>query len=471
MPSKEKKNKTTFECIECGATYLRWQGQCDQCLEWNSLEPISIVPTHANAIAFDDTIEPLADVKEPQAIRVASGFNELDRVLGGGWVHGSVNLVCGEPGIGKSTMVLQSVMACMNSGEKTLYITAEESAIQIKQRAKRITNTIPDHIFISACTKMEAIEAMIYKEKPRVVILDSIQMVMSQTITAMPGALNQVRLCASMFIHAIKSVGAIGILVGHITKDGQLAGPKMLEHMVDVILFFEGERTLSIRMMRAIKNRYGTTNETGLFQMKHHGLVEVTNSHHLISDVNKPALSGAVITSIRSGSRDILVELQSLVSKGHYQQVKRTFVGIDSHRANLMIAILDKFFELKLSGKDCFVSLVGGLKTQLPDIDLSICFSIWSSCYSRPLPKNLAILGEVGLTGEVLAIAHLDGVLSAMDILGIDQCILPSSNKEDWPSNRNVKPLFVDTIFDAHRLFNRLALKRTGSEKPTPEQT
>ena len=464
MLSKEKKNKTTFACIECGSAYLRWQGQCDQCLEWNSLEAVSIVPTHANAVAFDDIVEPLCDVKEPKTIRVESGFSELDRVLGGGWVHGSVNLICGEPGIGKSTMVLQSVLACVSNGEKTLYITAEESAIQIKQRAKRITDAIPSHILISACTKMEAIEAMIYKEKPSVVILDSIQMVMSQSITAMPGALNQVRLCASMFIQAIKTIGAIGVLVGHITKDGQLAGPKMLEHMVDVILFFEGERTMSIRMMRAIKNRFGTTNETGLFQMKHHGLAELSNSHHLISDVNKAPLSGAVITSIRSGTRGMLVELQSLVSNAHYQQVKRTFVGIDSHRANLMIAILDKFFNLKLSGKDCFVSLVGGLKTQVPDIDLPICFSIWSSCYSRPLPKDVAILGEVGLTGEILSIAHLDGYLSAMDILGIKRCILPSSNKNDWPSNRNVIPVFVDSIFDAHRLFNRLAFSSTKSD-------
>ena len=387
MPSKAK---TTFECVECGAQYVRWQGQCDQCSEWNSLEPITIVPSKKSAsnIAFEFNVSPLADIKEPKAIRFPSGFLELDRVLGDGWVHGSVNLVCGEPGIGKSTLVLQSLLACSNSGQKTLYFTAEESAIQIKQRASRLIDNIPAALFASAVTEMEAIIEMMHKEKPAIVVLDSIQMVMSHKLTAMPGALNQVRLCASMFIKAIKDIGAVGILVGHITKDGQLAGPKMLEHMVDVILFFEGERSMSMRMMRAIKNRYGTTNETGLFRMKNHGLEELSSSQNLVSDVHKAPLAGAVITSILSGTRGMLIELQSLVVQGGYQHVKRTFVGVDSHRAHLMIAILDKFFQLKLSTKDIFISLVGGLKTQLPDIDLSICVSIWSSCFLRPLPNS-----------------------------------------------------------------------------------
>ena len=341
-----------------------------------------------------------------------------------------------------------------------MYLTAEESAIQIKQRARRLTNEIPSDLYISAVTEMEAIIEMMMVEKPAIVVLDSIQMVMSHKLTSMPGALNQVRLCASMFIKAVKEIGAIGILVGHITKDGQLAGPKMLEHMVDVILFFEGERSMSIRMLRSIKNRYGTTNETGLFRMKNSGLEELNNNQNLISDFNKPPLSGAVITSILSGTRGMLVELQSLVVQGGYQHVKRTFVGVDSHRAHLMIAILDKFFQLKLSSKDIFISLVGGLKTQLPDIDLSICFSIWSSHFLRPLPKQLAILGEVGLTGEILPIAHLDRYLSAMELLGIESCILPKLNADEWPKDRAITPLFVDSIFDAYQIFNTIALKK-----------
>ncbi len=459
MPSK---SKTTFECTECGTQYLRWQGQCDQCSEWNSLEPIAVIPTKKSAtdIAFEFKVNKLADVKEPSAIRCSSGFAELDRVLGDGWVHGSVNLVCGEPGIGKSTLVLQSLLSEAKADQKTLYLTAEESAIQIKQRAGRLIEEIPGNLYISAVTEMEAIIDMIMTEKPSVVVLDSIQMVMSHKLTSMPGALNQVRLCASMFIKAVKDIGAIGILVGHITKDGQLAGPKMLEHMVDVILFFEGERSMSIRMLRAIKNRYGTTNETGLFQMKNSGLDELNNSQNLISDVNKPPLSGAVITSILSGTRGMLVELQSLVVQGGYQQVKRTMVGVDSHRVHLMIAILDKFFQLKLTTKDVFVSLVGGLKTHLPDIDLSICFSIWSSHFLRPLPKQLAVLGEVGLTGEILPIAHLDRYLSAMELLGIQSCILPKLNKSEWPKERKIDPIFVDSIFDAYQIFNTIALKK-----------
>jgi DNA repair protein RadA/Sms len=455
MPSKAK---STFECIECGASHVRWQGQCDQCSQWNSLEPVTII--HALDHKMTVNASPLAHIVEPPTIRFNSGFHELDRVLGDGWVHGSVNLVCGEPGIGKSTLVLQSLLACSLNGQKTLYITAEESAIQIKQRATRLIPEIPEQLFASAITEMEVIIDMIRTEKPAIVVLDSIQMVMSHKIAAMPGSLNQVRLCASMFIKTIKEIGGVGILVGHITKDGQLAGPKMLEHMVDVILFFEGERSMSLRMMRSIKNRFGSTNETGLFRMKNSGLEELTSSQNLVGASDKSPLSGSVITAILSGTRGMLVEMQSLVVHGGYQHVKRTFVGIDSHRAHLMIAILDKFFELKLSVKDVFISLVGGLKTQLPDIDLSICFSMLSSYYLRPLPKQLSILGEVGLTGEVLPIAHLERYISAMELLGIQTCICPSQNKQDWPKNKAVTPVFVDDLFDAFKMFNTLALKQ-----------
>lgn len=462
MPTKPK---SAYECIECGAQYVRWQGQCDQCSEWNSLEPITIIEKTSLGDSLPAKVTRLSEVKEPNTSRIGSGFNELDRVLGDGWVNGSVNLICGEPGIGKSTLVLQSCLDCAKNNNKTLYLTAEESAIQVKDRAKRLIGKIPESMYISAVTDMESIITIIKKESPDVIILDSIQMVMSQKLTSMPGALNQVRLCASMFIKAVKEVNAIGVLVGHITKDGQLAGPKMLEHMVDVILFFEGERSLSVRMLRALKNRYGTTNETGLFRMKNDGLEELGANYNLISDLNKPPLAGSVITAVLSGTRGMLVELQSLVVQAGYQHVKRTFVGLDSHRSHVMIAIIDKFFQLKLASKDIFLSLVGGIKSQLPDIDLAICFSVWSSHFSRPLPKQLAILGEVGLTGEVLPIAHLDRYISAMELLGITSCILPKQCESDWPEGKNVDPIFVETIFDAYRLFTTLALKSNPSEK------
>ncbi len=458
MPSK-----TTFECIECGVSYLKWQGQCDQCLAWNSLEPI-VATKESKGTKSVVKVSKLSHVTEPDTETITSGSNELDRVLGNGWVQGSVNLICGEPGIGKSTLVLQSLLKCELRDSPMLYITAEESAIQVKQRAKRLTKEIPSNVFISSITEMEAIIDIIMKETPKIVILDSIQMVISQTLSSMPGSLNQVRLCASLFIKAVKEINAIGILVGHITKDGHLAGPKMLEHMVDVILFFEGERAMSVRMLRALKNRYGTTNETGLFRMKGDGLEELSNSHHLISDVNKEPLSGAVITFILSGTRGMLVELQSLVVQVSYEHTKRTFVGIDSHRAHLMIAILDKYFNLKLSFKDIFISLVGGLKTQLPDIDLSICFSLWSSHYLRPLPKHLVVLGEVGLTGEILPIANLDRYVSSMELMGIKTCILPATNKEEWQAKRDINPIFVENIFSAHEAFNQLSI-HTSSMK------
>ena len=455
MPTKPK---SVYECIECGAEYLRWQGQCDQCSEWNSLEPITIVANNDNQIT-STKVSRLIDVNEPKAIRLTSGFTELDRVLGSGWVHGSVNMICGEPGIGKSTLVLQSCLACAKDEKRTLYITAEESDIQVKERAKRLIKQIPEKMLIASITDMESIIEIIQNEKPEIIILDSIQMVMSQKLSSMPGALNQVRLCASMFIKAIKAIGAIGILVGHITKDGQLAGPKMLEHMVDVILFFEGERSFSIRMLRSLKNRYGTTNETGLFRMKSDGLQELGKNYNLISDMDKQPLAGSVVTAILSGTRGMLIELQSLVVQGGYQNIKRTFVGLDSHRSHLMVAILDKFFQLKLSTKDIFLSLVGGIKSQLPDVDLAICFSIWSSHFSRPLPKQLVILGEVGLTGEILPVSHLDRYIGAMEVLGISSCILPKQCEQDWPKSKKIDPIFVETIFNAYKLFNTIALK------------
>jgi len=460
MPSK-----TTFECIECGVTYLKWQGQCDQCLSWNTLEPVVTAKNTGSKEVSSIKVSKLSNVSEPETETLDSGYEELDRVLGKGWVHGSVNLICGEPGIGKSTLVLQSLLKCELSNQPMLYITAEESTIQVKQRAKRLTRQINDQILISSMTEMESIIDIILKEKPKIVVLDSIQMVISQTLSSMPGSLNQVRLCASLFIKAVKEIGAIGILVGHITKDGHLAGPKMLEHMVDVILFFEGERTMSIRMLRSLKNRYGTTNETGIFRMKGDGLEELSNAANLISDVNKEPLSGAVITFILSGTRGVLVELQSLVVNVSYEHTKRTFVGVDSHRAHLMIAILDKYFNLKLSFKDIFISLVGGLKTQLPDIDLSICFSLWSSFYLKPLPKQLVVLGEVGLTGEILPIANLDRYISSMKLMGIKTCILPALNKSEWQEKRGIRPIFVENIFSAHQAFQQLSINTSTVER------
>jgi DNA repair protein RadA/Sms len=452
-------SKTVFECIECGGEYLRWQGQCDQCQAWNTLEILHTVKATKKGGAIDTVVSALADVTEPETERLDSGFAEVDRVLGGGWVHGSVNLICGEPGVGKSTLVLQSLLECTRLQKKTLYITAEESTLQVKHRAKRLTGEISSNVFICATTEMDTIIEIIQKERPDLVVLDSIQMVISHKLTSMPGSLNQVRLCASMFIKIVKNIGAIGILVGHITKDGQLAGPKMLEHMVDVILFFEGERSGSVRMLRTLKNRFGTTNETGLFKMKSEGLTELTNSQYLISDMEKPPLPGSVITSILSGTRGMLVELQALAVQGGYQHVKRTFVGVDSHRAHLMIAIIDKYFNLKLSTKDVFISLVGGIKTMLPDIDLAICFSVWSSYYLRAMPKSVAILGEVGLTGEVLPIAHLDRYLSSMELLGIQSCILPKANQQDWQKKRKIQPVFIENLMEAYQIFNTITEK------------
>ncbi len=437
--------------------YMRWQGQCDQCGEWNSLEEV-LSTSKVGLNDADLSAAQLSSLEEPATQRVSTGFSELNRVTGGGWVIGSVNLICGEPGIGKSTIVLQSLMNGSSEVKKTMIVTAEESSIQVKHRSNRICSSIPNNLFIASLTEMESIIEIIVKESPDVVVLDSIQMVMSHKLTSMPGSLNQVRLCASMFIKVVKRINAVGILVGHITKDGQLAGPKMLEHMVDSILFFEGERTMSIRMLRSLKNRFGTTNETGLFKMQQNGLVELKESAHIVSMDPNMVRPGSIITAILSGTRGVLVELQALVVTSNVQQIKRTFVGVDSHRSHLMIAILDKYFNLKLSMNDVFLSLVGGFKSQSPDIDLAVCFSVLSSAHFKQVPKNIAVLGEVGLTGDVMPITHLDNYMSSMELLGIKTCIIPTLNRPDWQDHYSVTPIFVSNILEAHQIFNRVSL-------------
>ncbi len=452
-----------YTCLECGATYIRWQGQCDQCAAWNALEPVRIRAA-STGHGIGAPVTSLQAVQEPKTVTRLTGSAELDRVLGGGWVDGSVNLVCGEPGIGKSTLVLQSALDCAKRGHKTLYITAEESAIQVKKRAGRLVKTIPDNVFIVATTDMDDIVTTIENEAPELVILDSIQMVTTQKVTAMPGALNQVRLCAAMFITTIKLLNAVGIMVGHITKDGQLAGPKMLEHMVDVIVFFEGDRSMGLRVMRSLKNRYGTTNETGMFRMTADGLTGLGPNDTFLSDLNKPPLPGAIITAILSGTRGMLIELQSLVAPSGYQPVKRTFMGLDSHRCHVMIAIMDKFFGLKLTSKDIFLSLIGGIKSPLPDVDLAICYAILSSHTSRALSKDVVVLGEVGLTGEILPFSNLDRYRSAMTFSGIKTAILPQQCQDEWPKNSDIIPRFVATIKDAYTVF--IAIANPPTEGP-----
>lgn len=449
------KSKTIVSCSNCGAEYLRWQGQCEQCNAWNTLEKIQ--PPKNQTVSAEAPLVKMVDVHAPTLQRISSGFVELDRLLGGGWAEGSVTMICGEPGIGKSTLVLQSILTVGNAKrQRIMYISAEESAIQVKDRSNRLCASIPDDLYISVETDIAAIVSLIHTEKPDIVVLDSIQMVVSHDLSSMSGSINQVRMCASLFMKAIKAHGCVGIMVGHITKDGQLAGPKMLEHMVDVILFFEGERGMSVRMLRALKNRYGTTNETGVFRMLTNGLNEITDHQLIVSNRSKQPMSGAIFTAILSGTRAMIVEIQSLVVDAGYQQSKRTFVGIDSHRAHLMIAVLDKYFKLKFPSKDVFTSMVGGVKTHHPDSDLAICFSMLSSYFLTPFPKGCIVLGEVGLTGEVLPVAQLDRYIQAMNVIGAISCILPKQNASDWPKNQAVQPHFVDSIFDAYSLFNQL---------------
>lgn len=427
------KAKTVFVCKECGNEAPKWLGKCPGCGQWNTYIEEKIEKTSAGAGYSVPTVsaptkksimpKSISEVSTESEARVSSGSGELDRVLGGGVVGGSLILCGGEPGIGKSTLLLQ-VCRYMSEKERVLYISGEESERQIKIRADRL-NAAGDNIFLANVTDLEDINSAIAAAKPKAVVIDSIQTIYSSNLPSSPGSVAQVRECTMSFMRTAKENGITFFIVGHVTKEGSIAGPRVLEHMVDCVLYFEGERHQSYRIVRAVKNRFGSTNEIGVFEMCDKGLIDVVNpSHMLLSGrpVNSPG--SAVVCSIE-GTRPILAEIQALVSKTVYPNPKRMAAGIDYNRASIIITVLDKRTGLNLAMMDSYINVTGGIRLDEPATDLAVAAAVASSAMNVALPEDMAFFGEVGLTGELRTVTQAARRLAEIEKMGFKRCMLP----------------------------------------------
>ena len=427
-----QKLKTRYVCQNCGYISPRWLGKCPGCDEWNTLIE-EVIQTDKRKLSQEKNasvpgninLQQMKDVSISEEPRTKTNIGELDRVLGGGIVPGSVILIGGDPGIGKSTLMLQ--IAEKVSHKKFLYVSGEESALQIKMRAERL-NYIPENFFILAETSMDVIQSVIFNENPDFVVIDSIQTVYRPEIESSPGTIVQLRECTAMLIHIAKTTGVPIFMVGHITKEGAIAGPKILEHMVDVVLQFEGERTHLYRILRGIKNRFGSTNEIGIFEMTDRGLQEVLNPSEVFLSQRNYGASGCVISSSIEGTRPILIEVQALVTETSYGFPQRTSMGYDPKRLNILIAVLEKKLGIYLNKYDIFVNIAGGVKIDETAVDLAIASGIYSSYKDIPVDSETVVLGEVGLAGEVRTISGIERRLNEADKLGFKKIIVPKNN-------------------------------------------
>ena len=448
------KQKTVFYCTECGNETARWSGQCPACGAWNTLTEVPTRPKNENKAAAAahrarQTPEKLSDLDAEEEIRFTTGVGELDRVLGGGAVRGSVVLVGGAPGVGKSTLLLQ-LCGLIGQSERVLYVTGEESRRQLKLRAQRLGVSSGD-IYVLAETHVNEILAVTEDIKPTVVIIDSIQTMFDAEVSATPGSVSQVRESTMAIMRRAKSDGFTAFVVGHINKEGNIAGPKVLEHMVDCVLYFEGEQSMSYRILRAAKNRFGSTNEIGVFEMADNGLREVPNpSETLLSGrpINTP---GTCVTCVMEGSRPILAEIQALVAQSGYGSARRNSNGIDYNRAMLLLAVLEKRGGMSVSGCDAYINVVGGLQLDEPAADLATLLAVASSYRDIPIDSELAAVGEVGLSGEVRSVQQLNLRLSEIARLGFKRCIIPSHVKGDVLQPGGLELIRVKNVREAIR--------------------
>lgn len=427
------KAKNVFYCKECGYESAKWVGQCPGCKGWNTFVEEPVVK-RAIAGANKDRriqIEPtkLSNVNCDTDERFSTSFGELDRVLGGGIVVGSLVLVGGDPGIGKSTLLLQMCKELASRHKNILYISGEESLKQIKMRASRLSYSEGDLLLLSE-TNLDLIEDAIKKINPDVVIIDSIQTMLREDIGSAPGSVSQVRETTHSLMQIAKGMGISIFIVGHVTKEGVVAGPRVLEHMVDTVLYFEGDNHASYRILRAVKNRFGSTNEIGVFEMRNVGLVEVTNPSEYMLQGRPEGESGSIVTCAMEGTRPIMVEVQALVCQTNFNMPRRTAAGTDYNRVNLLLAVVEKRLGLQLASCDAYINVAGGMKINEPALDMSIILAVMSSYKNRPLDGKTIAFGEVGLTGEVRSVNQAEQrVIEAMK-MGYETCILPQVNKE-----------------------------------------
>ena len=438
-----KAKNTAFFCSECGYESAKWFGQCPACKAWNTFveEPIAskssvkgISAVRKESTYKDNHPVSLKEINSEEKERTSTGIGELDRVLGGGIVKGSLTLVGGDPGIGKSTLLLQICRYQANSGKKVVYVSGEESLKQIKMRAQRLGG-FKENVFLLCETDINAAAEAVREAKPDMVVVDSVQTMYSEEITSAAGSVSQVREVTSVLMQLAKVEGIAVFLVGHVTKEGVVAGPKTLEHMVDTVLYFEGDQTAIYRILRGVKNRFGSTNEIGVFEMKEQGLVEVENPSKVMLDGRPTDASGSVVVCSMEGTRPLLIEIQALVSPTSFNMPRRTTVGIDFNRVNLLLAVLEKKAGMQLGGCDAYVNLAGGMKLGEPAIDLGIICAVVSSYRNLPVHEGTLIFGEVGLTGEVRGVSHVEQRLAEAVKMGFTRCIMPKTNAEVLSNN------------------------------------
>lgn len=448
------KIKTKYVCQECGYENSKWLGKCPECSKWNTfVEEIEEKTSKSNKEVFviDKSSSRPLNINSIETIkeqRFSTCINELDRVLGGGVVKGSLVLVGGDPGIGKSTLLIQVSSNVANSGKKVLYISGEESASQIKMRAQRL-GIKSDNLYIFAENNLSIIEAHLESVNPDLIILDSIQTVFSPEITSAPGTVSQIKEGTSRFMKISKKMGISTFVVGHVTKEGALAGPKVLEHMVDTVLYFEGERFNTYRLIRAVKNRFGSTNELGVFEMREIGLVELENPSKILIAEKPKDVAGSIIISTVEGTRPMLLELQALASPTSFGIPKRTATGVDYNRVSLLMAVLEKRVGMQIQNQDIYINVVGGIKINEPSIDLGIVMAIASSFRNIPIDGNVAITGEVGLTGEVRAVSFIEKRIAECKKLGFTKIVIPKSNYEAVKDVKGIDICPVDSVRQA----------------------
>lgn len=456
------KDKTMYVCEYCGQDSVRWVGKCPSCGRWNSMKEITVRDGKASGTAAaraalktagKNRVQPLnvREIKADAEPRMDMHDGELNRVLGGGMVPGSLVLLGGEPGIGKSTLVLQTVLRM--HGKRILYVSGEESARQIKLRADRLMNGAEGSEMLVLCeTCLEQVFEHIEETQPDLVVMDSIQTMQTESVESSPGSLSQIRECAASLLHYAKGGGVSVILIGHINKEGSLAGPKVLEHIVDTVLQFEGDQHHLYRILRSIKNRFGSTSELGIYEMRHDGLREVSNPSELLLSDNRDGLSGIAIACAMEGVRPLMIETQALVSTAAYGTAQRSTTGFESRRLNMLLAVLEKRVGFKLAAKDVFLNIAGGLRVTDPAIDLGVMAAVLSSNGDMPIDGNVCMAGEVGLSGEIRPVSRIEQRIAEAQRLGFRRMILPAHNMNGInPAHYKIELVPVRRVVEAVR--------------------
>ncbi|MCF0196768.1 MAG: DNA repair protein RadA [Bacteroidaceae bacterium] len=457
------KDRTVYVCDYCGQESVRWVGKCPSCQRWNTMKEMTIHAEKPASSAVRAAIKasgadsraarpvPVREIEAGQEVRMDMGDSELNRVLGGGLVAGSLVLLGGEPGIGKSTLVLQTVLRL--AGRKVLYVSGEESARQIKLRADRLGGDAATSELLVLCeTSLEQIFAQIEQVQPDLVVVDSIQTIQTEGAESSAGSLTQIRECAASLLKYAKGGGVSILLIGHINKEGSLAGPKVLEHIVDTVLQFEGDQHYLYRILRSIKNRFGSTSELGIYEMRHEGLRQVSNPSELLLTDNREGLSGVAIASAIEGARPFMIEVQALVSTAAYGTAQRSATGFEGRRLNMLLAVLEKRVGFKLAQKDVFLNIAGGLRVTDPAIDLGVIAAVLSSNVDAPIDADVCVAGEVGLSGEIRPVARIEQRIAEAQKLGFRRILIPSHNMNGLnPKNYKIELVPVRRVAEAVR--------------------